>query len=51
MTKFAISRQTYKIFLSAAVFFSKSTFSKNSFKNNVKMSNSLDSDQARHKSA
>ena len=28
--------------------FSKSTFSKNSFKNTIRVSNSLDPDQARH---
>ena len=30
------------------IFFSKSTFSKNYFRNTVRMSNSLDPDQARH---
>ena len=34
--------------LSSADFFSKSTFSKNSFRNTIRVSNSLDPDQARH---
>ena len=34
--------------LSSSVFFSKSTFLKNSFRNTIKVSNSLDPDQARH---
>ena len=33
-------------FLSSAVFFSKLTFSKNSFRNTIRVSNSLDPDQA-----
>ena len=37
----------FLIFLLSAIF-SKSTFSKNSFKNTIRMSNSLDPDQARH---
>ena len=35
-------------FLPSADFFSKSTSSKNSFKNTITLSNSLDPDQARH---
>ena len=35
-------------FLSSADFFSKSTFWKNSFRNTIGVSNSLDPDQARH---
>ena len=31
-----------------AAFFSKSTFSKNSFRNTIRVSNSLDPDQSRH---
>ena len=38
----------FACFLSSADFFSKSTFSKNAFKNIIRVSNSLDSDQARH---
>ena len=38
----------FPAFSSSADFFSKSTFSKNSFKNTIKVSNSLDPDQARH---
>ena len=34
--------------LSSADFFPKSDFSKNSFRNTISVSNSLDSDQARH---
>ena len=34
--------------LSSADFFSKSTFSKNSIRNNIRMSNGLDPDQDRH---
>ena len=34
--------------LLSADFFSKSTFSKNSFRNMIRESNSLDPDQARH---
>ena len=34
--------------LSSAEFFSKSTFSNNSFRNTIRMSNLLDPDQARH---
>ena len=36
------------LFLSSACFFSKSTFLKNSFRNAIRMSSSLDPDQARH---
>ena len=36
------------IFLSIADFLKKSTFSKNSFRNNIRVSNSLDTDQAGH---
>ena len=35
-------------FLSSSEFFSKFTFSKNSFKNTIKVSNDLDPDQDRH---
>ena len=35
------------MFLSSALFFSKSSFSKNSFRNTTRVSNSLDPDQAR----
>ena len=35
-------------FLSSADFFSKSTFLKNSFRNTIRVSNSLDPDQGRH---
>ena len=35
-------------FLLSADFFSKLTFSKNSFRNSIRVSNSLDSDQDRH---
>ena len=35
-------------FLLSADFFSKSTFSKNSFRNTTSVTNSLDPDQARH---
>ena len=35
-------------FLSSADFFSKLTFSKNSFRNNIRGSNKLDPDQDRH---
>ena len=35
----------FMLFLSSAVFFSKSTFSKNSFKNTIRVSNRLDPDQ------
>ena len=40
----------FAYFLSSAVFFkfSKSTFSKNYFRNPISVSNSLDPDQARH---
>ena len=34
------------VFLSSAVFFSKSTFQKNSFKNTIRVSKRLDTDQA-----
>ena len=34
-------------FLMSADFFSKSSFSKNSFRNTIRVSNSLDADQAR----
>ena len=34
--------------MSSADFFSKSTFMKNSFRNTIRLSNTLDSDQARH---
>ena len=36
------------MFLSSADFFPKSTVSKNSFRNTIRVSNSLDLDQARH---
>ena len=36
------------LFLSSADFFSKSTFTKNSFRNTIRLSNRLDQDQARH---
>ena len=36
------------LFLLSADFFSKSTFSKNSVRNTIRVSNSLDRDQARH---
>ena len=36
------------LFLSSADFFSKSTFSKNSFRNSIRVLNHLDLDQARH---
>ena len=39
---------SFHAFLSSADFFSKSTFSKNYFKNNIRVSNSLDPDQAQH---
>ena len=37
----------FHAFLLSTVFFSKSTFSKNSFRNTIRESNSLDPDQAR----
>ena len=37
----------FAFFLSFAIFFSKSTLSKNSFRNTIRVSNSLDPDQAR----
>ena len=36
------------IFCWQLIFFSKLTFSENSFKNNIRVSNSLDPDQVRH---
>ena len=36
------------VFRRLLIFFSKSTFSKNSFRNTIIVSNSLDPDQARH---
>ena len=39
---------SFHAFLLSADFFSKSTFSKNYFKNNIRVSNSLDPDQAQH---
>ena len=36
------------LFLSSAVFCSKLTFSKNSFRNTIRVSNSLDTDQDQH---
>ena len=38
----------FQAFLSSADFFSKSTFSENSFRNTIRVSNSLDPGQARH---
>ena len=38
----------YASLLSTVVFFSKSSFLKNSFRNIIRVSNSLDPDQARH---
>ena len=38
----------FSCFLSSDDFFSKSTLSKNSFRNTIRVSNSLDPDQARH---
>ena len=38
----------FHVFLSSADFFSKLTFSKNSFGNNIRVSNSLDQDQAQN---
>ena len=38
----------FHAFLSSADCFLKPTFSKNSFKNTIRVSNSLDPDQARH---
>ena len=46
-TQFA-SWVIFHAFLSSADFFSKSTFSKNSFRNTIRVSNSLDQDQVRH---
>ena len=42
------STEILHAFLSSADFFSKSTFLKNSFRNAIRVSNSLDPDQARH---
>ena len=36
------------LFCHLLIFFSKSTFLKNSFRNTIRVSNSLDPDQARH---
>ena len=36
------------LFCPLLIFFSKSTFAKNSFRNTIRVSNSLDPDQARH---
>ena len=36
------------LLMSSAVFFSKLTFSKNYFRNNIRVSNGLDPDQDRH---
>ena len=41
-------RVIFQAFLPSADFFSKSTFSKNSFRNTIRVSNSLDPDQAQH---
>ena len=38
----------FHVLLSSDFFFSKSSFSKNSFQNTIRVSNSLDADQARH---
>ena len=38
----------YRMHFSCLLFFSKSTFSKNSFRNTIRVPNSLDQDQARH---
>ena len=38
----------YAYFCHLLIFFSKFTFLKNSFRNTVRLSNSLDPDQARH---
>ena len=45
--KLSVSWIIFHAFLSSAEFFSKSTFLKNSFRNAIRMSNSLDPDQAR----
>ena len=41
-------RKFSSLFLPAADFFQNQIFSKNSFRNKIKVSNSLDLDQARH---
>ena len=38
----------FSCFFVVCLFFSKSTFLKNSFRNTIRMANSLDPDQARH---
>ena len=60
LIKFSRTFQDSPVFLSilkpvrtrsSAYFFSKSTFSENSFRNTIRVSNSLDPDQARQLSA
>ena len=42
------SVDNFPLFLSSADFFSKTTFSKISFRNTIRVSHSLDPDQAQH---